>query len=160
MKNTRSKLIIFIQSRIATIGSLYYGRYGDPVKNLVSRDFFNAANGYNPCEMCWFARVLMYPILILIIIYFWNRDDKIVDPILILSGLGIALEGYQYYFQMTHSSADIESFICNGVSGASCAATDVMYWGFITIPFLCLVAFVVIFIIGLIWKYRSSKDWF
>lgn len=155
MKSISTKIIIFLQSRVATIGSLYYGWYWDPVRNLVSRDFFNNANGYNPCEMCWFARILMYPILILIMIYFWNKDEKVVDSILVLSGLGILLEGYQYYFQMTSSSEAIESFICNGATGTSCAATDVMYAGFITIPFLALAAFVVIFTAAMVWKYKS-----
>lgn len=146
------KRIILFQSWIAVIGSLYYGRFGDPAKNIVSGQWFNTANGFVPCEMCWFARILMYPVLILIIVHFRNKDDKVVDYILPLSWLGIFLEWYQYYYQMAYSADQVSAYLCGNSTGASCAATDVMYAWFITIPFLCLVAFVVIFVSAWIWK--------
>lgn len=150
------KRIILFQSRIATLGSLYYGRYGDPVVNMKSGQRFNEVNGFQPCEMCWFARILMYPILILIIIYFWNKDEKVVDYILALSWIGILLEWYQYYYQMAYSTAEVKAYICGDSTWANCAATDVIYNGFITIPFLCLVAFIIIFLSALFWKRKRS----
>ncbi len=153
----RPKRIILFQSWLATIGSLYYGRYGDPLKNFYSWQWFNAANGFTPCELCWFARILMYPILVLIIIWIRKKDEWVVDYILPLSGLGIVLEAYQYYFQMTNSNELVKAFMCNGVPGVSCAATDVIYGWFITIPFLCLAAFIVIFVSALVWKMRVQK---
>jgi hypothetical protein len=63
------------------------------------------------------------------------------------------LESYQYRYQMTHSSAEVQSAICGVEPGASCAATDVIYFGFVTIPFLCLVAFIVIFIAA--WQFKK-----
>jgi hypothetical protein len=56
---------------------------------------------------------------------------------------------------MSHSSEQVKSFICGISTGKSCAATDVMYFGFITIPFLCLIAFIVIFIAA--WLNTKNK---
>jgi disulfide bond formation protein DsbB len=85
------------------------------------------ANGLTPCDMCWFARILMYPIVVLGIIEWKRRDGSMYTPILVLSGLGIILEYYQYWYQMSHTSMEVKSFICGVGAEASCAATDVIY---------------------------------
>ncbi len=154
-KNTNYKIIILLQSRIATLGSLYLGWFGDPVANFQSGDLFNIYLGFSPCEMCWFARILMYPILLLIAISFLNNDKKVVDYVITLSGIGMVLEAYQYYIQMMTRANVITTTIC-GTDGISCSAADIIYGGFVTIPFLCLVAFIVIFITSWFWK-KSNK---
>lgn len=57
---------------------------------------------------------------------------------------------------MTHSNTEIKSVICGVSAEASCAATDVMYRGFVTIPLLCLIAFLVIGILASIVQYREN----
>ena len=143
--------IIFIQACVATIWSLYYWWFWDPILNIQSWEMFLRSNWLTPCEMCWFARILMYPIVVISLV---GMIKKSLDytSVLILSGLWILLEWYQYRYQMTHSDSDIKSFICGVWDQASCAATDVIYWWFITIPFLCLIAFCIIF--GASWHYR------
>ena len=147
---------ILIQSWLATLGSLYYGWYWDPVINYRLNDWFNSLHGFTPCEMCWFARIFMYPILALIILYYYNKDERLVDPILLFSFLGVIQEWYQYRFQMSNSTETIKAVICDPVNKVSCAATDVMYRGFVTIPFMALLAFVVIFVSALIWKSHND----
>jgi disulfide bond formation protein DsbB len=107
--------------------------------------------------MCWFARILMYPIVVISLV---GMIKKSLDytSVLILSGLWILLEWYQYRYQMTHSDSDIKSFICGVWDQASCAATDVIYWWFITIPFLCLIAFCIIFIATTLLQNKNSKE--
>ena len=144
----RAPKIITTQAVVATLWSLYYGWFGDPMINYLYGERFVRSNGLIPCEMCWFARVFMYPIVILGIIAWKRKDASMYTPILILSGLWIILEYYQYWYQMSHTNAEVKSFICGVGAEVSCAATDVIYGWWITIPFLCLVAFVVIFVIS------------
>ncbi len=153
MKNTVYR-VIFIQALIATIWSLYYGWFGDPVVNIQTWELFLRENWLTPCEMCRFARILMYPILV--IIWVWIVK-KVFDmkSVLVLSWLWIILEWYQYRFQMTKSNSEIKSAICGVWEQASCAATDVIYWWFITIPFLCLLAFITIFA-GTLYLYKNK----
>lgn len=69
----------------------------------------------------------MYPLVILGIIEWKRRDGGMYTPILVLSGLGIILEYYQYWFQISNTVTVVKSVICGVSAEASCAATDVMY---------------------------------
>ncbi len=136
---------VFSIAVIATFWSLYYWWYWDPVINIQTWDFFLRSNWLTPCEMCRFARILMYPIIIIVWSWIIKKSFDTIS-VLTLSWLWIILEWYQYRFQMIKSNSEIKSVICWVWDQASCAATDVIYGWFITIPFLCLVAFIIIFI--------------
>ncbi len=137
--------IVLVMSFLATVWSLYYWWFWDPVLNIQTWEYFLWSNAYPPCELCWFARVLMYPILIIALLW-WKKKSFDTVLVLVLSWLWILLETYQYWFQMTKSEGEVQSVICWLDPGSSCAATEVIYWWFITVPFLCLVAFITIFI--------------
>lgn len=137
--------LIFIQALIATLGSLYYSTFGDPVANLLNGSFINVGGGFMPCLLCWFARILMYPIVLISGVGIFKGDRDFTTYVLPLSIPGIFLEIYHYALQ----KLPIETLIpCT--SGNPCSAMQVNYLGFITIPFLCLVAFVIITILAII----------
>lgn len=145
--------IIFVQALVATLGSLYYGRYGDPVVNLMSGDLFNPANGYSPCTLCRYARILMYPLTLISLVGIIKKSYDAVDYMIIPVVLGILLELYHYSLQKFPIST---SAFCTKAN--PCNALQVDYFGFITIPFLCLIAFVVIAIVILLIK-KANKPW-
>jgi len=132
---------IFFQSLVAMVGSLYYSTFGDPVANWVTGNLFQL-NGFTPCELCWFARILMYPIVFISYIGIAKKDRRFTEYLLPLVALGIPLELYHYAIQ----KLPIETFFtCS--SANPCNALQVDYFGFITIPFLCLVAFLILAIL-------------
>jgi disulfide bond formation protein DsbB len=134
---------IFLQSLVAMLGSLYYSTFGDPVKNFAAGNMFPYDAGLTPCELCWYARILMYPIVVLSYVGIAKGDKRFTDYILPLSILGIFLDSYHYALQ----KLPIETIF--GCSSANpCNALQVNYFGFITIPFLALTAFVVITILA------------
>lgn len=139
----KNLLIIFIQSLLALLGSLYYSNFGDPVLNIMAGDFFPIDNGLDPCNLCWWARILMYPIVVLSGLGLWWKDDAIIRYILALAIPGVLLETYHYALQKIDIST---SQVCTFEN--PCTAMNVDYLGFITIPFLCLVAFTVIVFFG------------
>lgn len=145
MQKSQVYMIILAQAILATLWSLYYWWFWDPIINVQTWNLFLASNWFTPCEMCWFARILMYPIVVIVWTWFLKKSFDTLS-VLILSWLWIILESYQYRFQMVKSNSEIKSVICWVWNEASCAATDVIYGWFITIPFLCLIAFIVIFI--------------
>ncbi len=157
MKNFLEKYglwIIFIQALLAMLGSLYYGRYGDPIEQIFTGDFFNPDNGFTPCELCRYARILMYPIVLSSLIAIIKKDFRIVDYIIPIWILGTILEIYHYTLQKFLITT---SFFCTRAN--PCTALEVDYFGFITIPFLCLIAFIVILTTSLlIKKFVSSSD--
>ena len=145
-------LIIFIQSTIAMFGSLYYGFYGDLIENIRTGELFLTDNGFAPCELCRYARILIYPISILSLIALIRKERKIVYYFIPLAVLWTLLETYHYVLQ----KFPIKTwFTCT--FDKPCNALRVDYFGFITIPFLCLTAFVVILVVSLLVKRAGKK---
>lgn len=144
---------IFLQAFVATLGSLYYSTYGDPVANLMAGTLFVAGAGFVPCLLCWFARILMYPIAFISTVGILKNDRHFTDYVLVLSLPGIFLELYHYALQMFQFET---SFGCT--MDNPCNALQVAYFGFITIPFLCLVAFVVITLLGFLNRWLNAHQ--
>lgn len=148
--------IIFGQSLIAMIGSLYYGRYGDPVVNFASSpdQWFNTENGFLPCELCRYARILMYPIVRISLIGIIRKyQQQVIDIIIPMSTVWLALEIYHYTLQKIAIST---SFLCTAAN--PCDALYVDYFGFITIPFLCGLAFLIILAVAVIMKKKPILE--
>jgi disulfide bond formation protein DsbB len=151
MKTKQALWGIFAQSLVAMTWSLYYWRYWDPIANMDYWYFFSPLNALAPCELCRYARILMYPIVFLSAIALYTNDKKVVKYTLPLSGIGLLLEIYHYTLQKTDF---VTSFTCTAAN--PCDALGVNYLWFITIPFLCGVAFAVIFALSM-YIYRKNK---
>lgn len=149
MKNQRSAWLltdIFLISLVATLGSLYYSTFGDPVTNLAQGELWSWGAGFTPCTLCWFARILMYPIPVLSYLGLVTKDWKVTKYILALSLPGVVLDSYHYYLQKIPNAA---SFGCT--ANNPCDGMYVNYFGVVTIPLLCLVAFVLITLLA-VWN--------
>lgn len=147
-KNTLSvrHYILFIQALVATLGSLYYGFYGDPFSTPVC---FDAAYALEPCTLCWYARILMYPIVLISLVGILRKKRSYIRTVLPLVALWIPLEMYHYYLQKV--TVEGNTFTCT--ANVPCAALEVNYFWRLTIPLLCLIAFIVIGICcWMIWK--------
>lgn len=139
---------ILFMAAAGMLGSLYFSNYGDPIANIKLLDPFPLGAGLLPCRLCWYARILLYPMVPLMIVAIWTKDRSFSKYILPLAALGLPLEIYHYIIQLLPKSLNIGS--CDYFS--PCNVTQVSYFGFITIPFLAFIAFAVIF--ALAWRYR------
>ncbi len=140
----------FVQALVATFGSLYFSNYGDPIKNIFEYgEVFPWGEGFDPCLLCYWARILMYPILVISLAGLLKKDRKFTDYVLFLSVPGIFLESYHYALQKLPIDTSLGC-----TAAVPCSALSVDYLGFITIPFLCLTAFVVITVFAGINSYR------
>jgi disulfide bond formation protein DsbB len=100
MTNTRLMGLSLIVVIIATLGSLYYGYFGDPIIALFDGVFWDKSKGLPPCQMCWFARILMYPIVITSLVGLVQKEFRSIALVqTILSGLGSLLMIYLYGMQ-------------------------------------------------------------
>lgn len=132
--------LIFIctVSLVATLGSLY----------------FSEVRGYVPCTLCWYQRILMYPIVLISGIALFQKNARIALTTAIFATVGGSISLYHYGIQKL-------SFL--GESAPSCGAVSctgqyINYLGFITIPFLALVAFIIILITSLfIMKWQKES---
>lgn len=126
--------LAFIVALSATLGSLFYSEI----------------QAFVPCKLCWFQRILMYP-LVLILFFQTMRKQYYLGPAIIFSTLGIFLALYHYLLQ-NGWIGDVES----ACSRISCGIKFVNYFGFVTIPFLSLTAFCLITILLIIGKKKPS----
>jgi disulfide bond formation protein DsbB len=117
-------------SVIATFGSLY----------------FSEVLKYAPCELCWYQRILMYPLVLLMGTSIIKKDYHLSIYILPLSIIGVCISFYHYLIQKVDFFAS-SSISCGVVP---CTGEYINWLGFITIPFLALIAFTSITIIHLI----------
>ncbi len=120
--NKKALLFAFVISLIATFGSLFYSEIA----------------GYIPCELCWYQRIFMYPLPILLGIALFKKDNKISHYVIPLSIIGGIVSIYHYITQILNNSV-----ICSAES-AACASTIFFSYGYITIPIMALTAFTLI----------------
>lgn len=136
-KAKRRHYLLFAQALVAMLGSLYYWFFGDPFSTPVC---FDSAHALEPCTLCRYARILMYPIVFISLIGIIRKKRDYIYSIIPLVLIGIPLEAYHYYLQKV--SVPGNTFTCT--KDVPCAALEVDYFWRLTIPLLCLIAFVVI----------------
>ncbi|HEY8108827.1 MAG TPA: disulfide oxidoreductase [Patescibacteria group bacterium] len=129
--------VAWTQALVATSGSLY----------------FSEVAGYLPCLLCWYQRIAMYPLVIILAVGILRRDAKVYQYVLPLAIAGalVALYHVLLYYKVFPESEQT----CR--AGVSCTTEYIEWFGFVTIPLLSLGAFLVI--IGcmvLLWK-KSRK---
>ena len=122
----------------AMLGSLYYSEIA----------------GFVPCTLCWYQRILMYPLSVIILVGILNHDDYLPNYVLPFSIIGMGVSTYHYLIQL---GVFAHPAVC--AVGIPCNLRYVNYFGFITIPFMALTAFVMITVIlGIIkWAYARTN---
>lgn len=118
--------LAFIVALAATLGSLYYSEIA----------------GFIPCRLCWYQRIMMYPLVLITLVGALRRDEYLPSYALPLSIIGMIISGY-------HSLLERGVFPPPAVCSADvpCTITYVNYLGFITIAVMAFVAFTLITVI-------------
>ncbi|AWE08701.1 disulfide bond formation protein B [Lysinibacillus sp. 2017] len=122
-------LMTWVVSLMATFGSLY----------------FSEIRGYEPCTLCWYQRILMYPIVIMTTVSYIQKNAKIALTTAVFSIIGALTSLYHYGLQKLTFLQD-SAPACGRVP---CTGEYINWFGFITIPFLALIAFILIAIISI-----------
>lgn len=115
--------------------------------------YFSEILQYEPCELCWYQRVLMYPLALLMGIAAVKKDYRMSLYSAVFSGIGMLVSLSHYSIQKVPFLSD-HAPSCGRVP---CTGEYINWLGFITIPFLALAAFIIIFASS-IWIYRSLKE--
>jgi len=118
----------------AVVGSLYYS-------DIV---------GYEPCSLCWWQRVFIYPQMVLFAIALWRKDKNIFDYTLALSIIGGIIALYHSYIQYGGSPL----FEC-GVEAVSCAKRFVYAFDYITIPLMSLSTLAVLGLVSFLGRQKK-----
>jgi disulfide bond formation protein DsbB len=125
-----SLYIALLAAWIAMLGSLY----------------FSQVKGYLPCDLCWYQRILMYPLAVIIPVGLLRRDSNLPYFVLPLSLFGQAIATYHYLLEKT----DLFPTPATCQTSVPCTVVWINWFGFITIPFLSMTAFFIITIMSLL----------
>lgn len=129
---------VWLQALVATLGSLY----------------FSEVAKFTPCVLCWYQRICMYPLLVLMTVGIIKKDNNVVQYALPLSLIGTVISIYHnllYYKVLPEAVAPCEI-------GASCLTRFISWFGFVTIPLLALVAFLVIDVLLILHRKYNSNE--
>ena len=111
----------FIVALVSTLSSLYYSQIAHFV----------------PCNLCWYQRILMYPLVLMLGFALWRKSVRILEYSLLLSGIGTIISLYHNYIYYT---AKVTNF-CGLVS---CSERYIVGFGYISIPLMALTGFLLI----------------
>jgi disulfide bond formation protein DsbB len=117
-------LLSWLAAVIATLGSLYLSE----VLHFI------------PCTLCWYQRIFMYPLAIILGIAFYRNDKDIFLYTLPLSIIGMIISGYHVLLQKVPYLQQFE--MCK--TGVPCSKDYLNLLGFITIPMMAFTAFTII----------------
>lgn len=107
---------------------------------------FSEIMHFPPCALCWYQRVLLFPICLVITVGILRKDKNYIFYVLPLSILGIPVALYHTLLQQ----GIIKESLAPCLNGISCATKYFDLFGFITIPFLSLLVFISLFVSMLI----------
>jgi len=115
----------FLVSVIATIGSLFLSEIAQ----------------IPPCRLCWYQRIFMFPLPIILGIALIKEDAGVKKYVIPLAAIGSIIAIYNYILQ----TAPALALPCVN-DAVSCTTKQIELFGYITIPLMSLTAFLLILI--------------
>jgi disulfide bond formation protein DsbB len=132
--------LIFIAWLIATVSTL-------------GALFLGEVMGYTPCLLCWYQRIAMFPLVLVLAAGLFPFDPRVVRYALplALAGLGLAL------FHLALIAGWIPETIRPCQQDVPCSDVVVVWLGFVTIPLLSVLVFATIVGLLLLTHCKGSK---
>ena len=127
----------WLVASVATLGALFFGE----VMQLP------------PCVLCWYQRICMFPLVLILPVGMFPLDPKIVRYALPLAAIGWLIAG----FHVLLTAGVIPESIKPCTQGVPCSEKVIEWFGFVTIPLLSVVAFSTIIALLVLTHLRGSK---
>jgi disulfide bond formation protein DsbB len=102
--------------------------------------YFSEVENYIPCRLCWFQRIAMYPIALVALVALVRRDAAARWYMVPMAAVGAAISTYHYLIEW----GVLEDSESCGLFGPACNAVWFREFGFSTLAFMALAAFVAI----------------
>lgn len=127
---------------------LPYAAWVTALTGMAGSLFFSEVMDLPPCVLCWYQRIAMYPLVLIIGIGIATGDTrwKIYAMPLALTGLAVSIYQNLLYYGV------IPENLSPCTRGVSCTDRQIEWLGFITIPLMGLLAFIAISICLFIYK--------
>lgn len=98
--------------------------------------YFSEVAEFTPCTLCWYQRIAMYPLAIILGIATFRRDRAVKVYAVPLAAIGAAISLYHYLFEWF---PDLDAGACSVT--IPCDFVWFRAFGFVSIPFMALSGF-------------------
>lgn len=118
---------------------------------VVGANIYEHVYGDLPCILCWYQRILTYPILIIAITEILSKTGKAYKFITIFAMFNLFISSFHYYYHfMRYVMGDVLSLPCSANSLLpKCTEAGVISFGFVTMPLMSVI--VSIFVLTVVW---------
>ena len=115
--------------------------------------FFSEVMELPPCTLCWYQRIAMFPLVILLPMGLFPFDPRIVRYALplVLAGWGVSV------FQVLLVAGVIPEAIRPCTKGVPCSEVQIEWLGFLNIPVLSFLAFSTMIALLVAAHFRSKR---
>lgn len=115
--------------------------------------FFSYVLEFEPCVLCWYQRICLFPLVLILAAGLFPFDKSVVKYALPLAVAGALTALYHTLLYAGIIPENIQP--CS--KGVSCTEKYIELFGFVSIPMLSFFAFLTIVTILIILKRRTSK---
>ena len=129
--------VSWVVASVATLGALFLGE----------------VMGYTPCVLCWYQRICMFPLVLILAAGLFPFDIRVVRYALPLSVVGALFA----IFHWAVASGLVPESVTPCTQGVPCSMELVSWFGFVTIPLLSVLAFSIITALLLLTYFRAPK---
>jgi disulfide bond formation protein DsbB len=136
--NSGLPYLAWVIALIATVGSL----------------FFSEVMGLPPCVLCWYQRIAIYPLVLIIGTGIIMRDGRMRNYALPLCLAGLAVSAYHnllYYGVIPETLTPCSQ-------GGSCTERQIEWFGFVTIPLMGLASFAAVALCLIFYRPEEEEE--
>lgn len=103
---------------------------------LLGSLYFSEVKHFTPCSLCWYQRIALFPLVILLGIALYKNETSIVSYAYPFPFFAILISGYQVLIQEFPYFAPLH--VCSQDAMGSCFIKEPVSLGFITLPMLAM----------------------
>ncbi|WP_296495237.1 disulfide bond formation protein B [Rhodoferax sp.] len=115
--------------------------------------FMSEVMGFAPCVLCWWQRIFMFPLVLILALGLFPLDPKVTRYALPLATIGLLVAGFHVLLTM----GIVPETLAPCREGIPCKTIQVEWFGFVTIPLLSFLAFLTVTGLLLASATKSSK---
>ncbi len=115
--------------------------------------FFSYVMGFAPCVLCWYQRIFLFPLVVVLARGLFPLDRAVVKYALPLAALGWLVAGYHNLLY----AGIIPERLQPCTQGVSCTEEYIELFGFLSIPMLSWLGFTVVTGILVVVQWRNPE---
>lgn len=109
--------------------------------SMVGSLYFSEVVNYRPCVLCWYQRIAMYSLAIVLVTAAVRRDKSIAPYAMVLAGIGATISAYHWLLERWPA---IDTGSCS--ADAPCSVPYFEVFGFVSLAFMAFCAFVTVLV--------------